>query len=108
MGADDGSIPLFCRGGVLIGERGGEAEHTLTVAEMPKHKHDVRTTINFALSTGTEFTGAWTANHFGLLGKGSYDATRDYQTLYGDNTGNSQPHNNMPPYIGVCAWRRIE
>ena len=103
----EGKFLLAAGGGNLLGSVGGEAEHTLTVEEMPRHKHDVRTTVNQYLSTGTEFTGAWIANHFGINGHGSYDATRDYQTLFGDNMGNSQPHNNMPPYIAVNIWKRV-
>lgn len=75
---------------------------------MPTHKHDVRTTVNQYLSTGTDYTGAaWKANHFGIEGHGSYDAARDYQTLYGDNAGNSQAHNNMPPYVVFNFWQKI-
>lgn len=107
MDEDRRQIPVRVGGGCLLGDEGGEADHTLTIEEMPPHQHNVRTTVNAYLSTGTEFNGAWTANHFGLLGKGSYDGTRDYQTLFGDNTGGGQAHNNMPPYITVNVWKKI-
>lgn len=96
MGTDDGSLPLFRRGGVLIGERGGEAEHTLTVAEMPQHTHPFPGQMYWGEKFG-KGTTSWGMND-----------TQTSQPFNLYETGGSQPHNNMPPYIGVCAWRRIE
>ncbi len=39
MGADIERLPLFLRGGVLIGERGGEAEHAPSKDELYAHSH---------------------------------------------------------------------
>lgn len=77
------------------GETGGEAEHMLTVDEMPSHIHG--TYYRGTYATGS---GAWGIDP-GTLG-----------TAYsGDNviqpTGGGQAHNNMPPYLTVYMWKRV-
>lgn len=82
----------------IIGKTGGEKTHTLTVNEMPKHSHD--TTLH---SGGSQ----------GLLGfMGLENGSRSSSFVGGtrfaiENKGNSQPHNNVPPYIVMAFWRRI-
>jgi microcystin-dependent protein len=36
-----GSMPMHTGAGFLLGQAGGEAQHTLTVAEYPSHSHSV-------------------------------------------------------------------
>ena len=71
-------------------ETGGEAAHTLTGSEMPKHSHSIYTAQRNTL-TGT----------FDLP-TGNYDWLGDSTGFAGDN----QPHNNMPPYLVVNVWKR--
>lgn len=73
---------------------GGEANHTLTVEEMPSHTHKVR-------YTGGNANG----NNGGMPGT-SVDATPGYNDLIIANEGGGQPHNNMPPYKKVYIWER--
>jgi hypothetical protein len=78
-----------------VNAEGGEATHTLTVAEMPSHDHT---------SHGTPASGA----------SGDYIAMRSitYSDRYPDDasrtslTGGSAAHNNMPPYIVKYCWQR--
>ena len=79
------------------GSIGGEAQHTLTVEEMPKHRH----TANTYNATGGS---AWTL----------MDNSRAQQNGFRDGkggligyTGGNQPHNNLPPYLAVYMWVRI-
>lgn len=72
------------------GSTGGEAEHVLTEAEMPKHSHQWNGRDNTTLShTGTQIP---------IVG---HDPLFQIQT-----TGGSQPHNNMPPYYTMPFWIR--
>ena len=81
---------LLCAGSTYsAGSEGGEAEHTLTVAEMPSHTH---------AATGGE-TGTSGRRYFALTAA-SYASTNVL------SVGGNQPHNNMPPYLAVYAWRR--
>ena len=79
-----------------IGKTGGEKTHTLTIAEMPSHTHDLNNGyIHYQF--GDEFShrdgvGSWT------FGSGIYSIA---------NTGGDKPHNNMQPYKVVAYWKRV-
>lgn len=77
------------------GDTGGEATHTLTVDEMPSHRH--YTTL---FKTGQAMNGQSNVFDFYVQQAG----TTNYYTSY---EGNSQAHNNMPPYTVVYMWKRI-
>ena len=86
----------------IAGNTGGEAEHTLTVDEMPKHTHQFKTDINspdynVTWPEWTEYTTGWTQQAEETQSPAS-------QVTY---SGGNQPHNNMPPYITVYMWKRI-
>lgn len=74
-----------------VEKTGGEKEHTLTVDEMPSHKHDF----------GQQF--ATTSNFSGAYG---YYMIAGTQTDVIKNTGGNQPHNNLQPYITCYMWKR--
>lgn len=85
------------------GETGGEAVHTLTVAEMAKHKHNP--------TGGTMIYDTEKGNS--LLSVGSDMASAGYlwnqgvESLASEEAGEGQPHNNMPPYLAVYVWKRV-
>ena len=70
-----------------LGNTGGEEQHTLLVAEMPAHAHDM-----IANPNNSQWTG-WNMQTWGLLG--SANNTPSLPTTV---TGGNTPHNNMPPY----------
>ena len=80
------------------GSRGGEAEHTLTVDEIPSHEHNVP----------VYWKGASGNSGVNVQGMESSDP-RQYTgwTNNTDATGGGEPHNNMPPYLAVYMWKRI-
>lgn len=118
------------------GSKGGEATHTLTVAEMPKHSH-TRGTMNITGGINIEPNiSANTANEDAINFSGAYGAivlnkltweqatvpNPSAQTWYHDRSisfdasrswrdstseeGNNVAHNNLQPYLSVFIWKR--
>ena len=83
------------------GSTGDEATHTLTVNEMPRHNHD--------------HVMWYRDQKFGLNGRGGDVGSLQLEFSSADCTdgictdfkGDSQPHNNLPPYLTAYIWRRI-
>ncbi len=85
---------------------GGEKTHTLSAAEMPKHKHNI-TFYNDDFSNGGD-SGQSFANK-----KNSPGLTYDVAYMQGawtysqvSETGSGNAHNNLQPYITCYMWRR--
>lgn len=72
------------------GSTGGEAEHTLTIPEMPPHRHGYSRS---GRDSGTEW-----------IGQSGVGEVVDRET---DSSGGGQAHNNMPPYLAVYMWQRV-
>ncbi|MBP3766008.1 MAG: prepilin-type N-terminal cleavage/methylation domain-containing protein [Bacilli bacterium] len=86
-----------------INSTGGEATHTLTVAEMPSHSHNVAIDGNkdypiVVHSNGSNMSGY----HINTGSK----VTGNYFAMKTLSAGSSQAHNNMPPYKVVYIWER--
>ncbi|MEA5001301.1 MAG: hypothetical protein VB017_05395 [Endomicrobiaceae bacterium] len=75
-----------------VGTTGGEAEHTLTISEMPSHSHTI------AVQNNSENGSSNIANTVGSSGS-SFEFNNTWTT---NDSGNSLPHNNMPPYYSLC------
>lgn len=88
LGADEDSYP--------VGSEGGEAEHTLTVKEMPSHTHGLM-----------RYTGTDDQNWSGHLENGlCANDSPNYLAANTNATGGGKPHNNMMPYHAAYCWRR--
>ena len=79
------------------GTGGGEAEHVLTVNEMPEHTH----AFNMSFGGLTMFEPAASGSPVQ-----SAVATSSSTGNIAE-TGGGQAHNNMPPYLTVYMWQRI-
>lgn len=92
------------------GSTGGEASHTLTVAELPAHNHSV----NEQNVRGGQNGDYANSNGGGGLNGWDYEPahTNNGQRRitvpahYTNNTGSGSAHNNMPPYLAVYMWKR--
>jgi len=76
---------------------GGEKTHTLTVAEMPRHKHGV--VGNFDNTPGNQHLPQFVYKGGDWVDEDIYDAHK--------YTGKDQPHNNLQPYITCYMWKRV-
>ena len=116
LGADEDTYPA--------GSEGGEAEHTLTLAEVPKHGHNIfvytgsnpsdgmeahhwsadGTTAEVA-PNGATFAHTWCSGSFKSWGAttmtGGGDPAGTTNAL-----GGGTAHNNLMPYHAAYCWRR--
>lgn len=84
------------------GSTGGEETHTLTVSEMPSHKHvglDIDGVFVFGWDKGSVKGFDFMSTNY------NYSTANRIGTGY---AGGSQPHNNMPPYLAVYVWKRVQ
>lgn len=119
---------LASEGGQGLGQTGGEATHSLTESEMPRHTHIQNShnheqnphghTFNRYQNNGstTTYSAGW-ANQKTSTGhtsdttatNKSATATNKYtggNDASGENATNGVAHNNMPPYLIVNIWKR--
>lgn len=75
------------------GSTGGEAAHTLTVDEMPRHNNEIDN-LN-ASGNATPYMAVQAQDKKGYGG--------NVQTMF---AGGGKANNNMPPYIAVYMWKR--
>lgn len=87
------------------GSTGGEATHTLTVNEMPEHRH-----FSDSFEYGTPSAAKDTGKYITWVNRGTIESNKpvggDDGPVRTSSAGRSQPHNNMPPYIAVYMWVR--
>ena len=86
------------------GTVGGEARHALTTGEMPAHAHKITDTN---LASGTELGIEWSQIFLANGTERSYSINTN-RTLETVAVGGGQPHNNMPPYLAVHMWQRMQ
>lgn len=81
------------------GDVGGEATHVLTEDEMPSHSHTYKRHAFNNSDTDPE------------TGDDVYGVTNKTLSAHAGSTsavGGGQAHNNMPPYLAVNVWKRVE
>lgn len=119
---------LLSSGSKSVNTTGGEENHTLSINEMPSHTHiqnahshrpsnnsnfltsndniaingDKRAWASKVSSGGTHY--AYSSGTSGIDEPGYTNSV----AATNQNTGGGQAHNNMPPYLVVNIWKRIE
>jgi len=78
-----------------LGETGGEKAHTLTIGEMPAHKHKFGYRGGNTDATGSPYSVGKAIGH---------DPSNAYSET--TSTGGDGSHNNLQPYIVVYFWKR--
>ena len=94
-----GRVPVYIRGssGFTLGQRGGEAAHTLSVSELPQHFHMLNAT-----SAGATIATANASSMFASVSSSLYNPVTALTSLHPSsitNVGGSQAHNNLMPYL---------
>ena len=92
-----GRTPIHVGSGFTLGNRGGEEAHTLSIGEVPTHTHTLQATSaagNAIIPSGALLARSAPAN--------TYHAATNLGAMQAGtvtNTGGSQPHTNMQPYL---------
>ncbi len=97
------------------GTTGGSATHTLTIDELPTHAH---------IQQATDSPAGWAYNQvyqitnpsyteFAGQGVGTSGTVYSSANNYGNYVrtlpvGEGKAHNNMPPYLAVYVWKKLE
>lgn len=100
-----GRTPIHVGSGHTLGERGGEQAHTLSIAELPTHVHQFNG--NQAQGTTDDPTNAFPARTLSnLYGPPTNLIAINTTTI--TNTGGSQAHLNMQPFLTLSFCIAIQ
>lgn len=81
-----------------VGATGGEASHTLTLAELPSHNHTYTPRVDWSDNAGRGIPTSFASGSNLSVDKSITNRTA--------SSGSGQAHNNMPPYYTVAAQIR--
>lgn len=96
------------------GSTGGEANHTLTQAEIPNYAIGNLATL-VPINHGNWANGGIVATNMGqtsttksgLKENGNIMTSGTQYSYMINSNGGGKPHNNMPPYLAVYIWKRV-
>jgi microcystin-dependent protein len=105
-----GRMPVHVGQGISLGQLGGETTHTLNISELAAHIHMINADGSTAATSNTDVPAANTllGQSIGVPSQGSpfpvsmYGASGSNKSLAPAtiaNSGGSQPHENMSPYL---------
>jgi microcystin-dependent protein len=94
-----GRVPIHVGSGHTLGERGGEQAHTLSISELPEHAHVWNANSSATTPSNTPSTTSVLSNATGDNPWGPASNLVAMSPLTVLNTGGSQAHLNMQPFL---------
>lgn len=100
------------------GVTGGEAEHTLSAAELPDHIHHSHgfaqggnddwsfVTVKREGHAKTQVATSSSSGKYAITNTSTDNVSYPYYTLEDEPELKGEAHNNMPPYLAVYVWKR--
>jgi microcystin-dependent protein len=92
-----GRTPTYVGQGLVLGERGGEENHTLSASEAPQHTHIVQASSATAAANVSPAGMVLAVASGQLYGPLTSPAALNSTSI--TSFGGSQPHANMQPYL---------
>ena len=92
-----GRVPIMVGSGHTQGERGGEQAHTVSISELPTHTHVLNATS--ANANSVQLTNNFFSSALNVYRGADQLTTLNPSTI--GNTGGSQAHLNMQPFLVV-------
>lgn len=93
-----------------VEKTGGEKTHTLSINEIPSHDHKTARDISSGNGAILNWDNNGSGDFWGMQ-KSSYNFTSsnvyNLNSLRTENTGGSQAHNILQPYITCYMWKRV-
>ncbi|MDQ1708522.1 MAG: hypothetical protein QOJ88_1733 [Pyrinomonadaceae bacterium] len=94
--------PIHVGSGHTLGEVGGEQAHTVSIAELPTHTHDLSSNTAVTSATANASVNSPNGAYWANFGKTAYstgqgDSAMSPQAI--TNVGGSQAHLNMQPFL---------
>jgi microcystin-dependent protein len=94
-----GQVPIHVGSGHTLGEKGGEQAHTLSIAELPTHTHVLSASATAANASPPTPIGNILADSAPAQAYGPPAALVAMNPGSVTNTGGSQAHLNMQPFL---------
>ena len=91
--------PIHVGSGHILGERGGQEAHTLSVTELPEHTHAANATSSNATSAVPSASLGYARSGSQMYGEPANLVSMATQAV--SNVGGSQAHLNMQPFLTV-------
>jgi microcystin-dependent protein len=85
-------------GNYVIGQSGGSEQVTLTTPQLPTHNHSAQASSAAGTQNGPG-NGVWAQSSLNQFGTGNAASTMTAQNI--QNSGGSQSHDNMMPFLAV-------
>jgi microcystin-dependent protein len=92
-------VPIYQGQGFVLGEKGGEENHTLVPPELPSHNHMVQGSLTAANQANPAGNILATSNFQLYTTQGGSLSPLDPGTIL--NNGGNQAHTNMQPYLAL-------
>lgn len=92
--------PIHVGHGHTLGERAGEQAHTLTISELPTHRHVLNASTTQA-TTGVPAAAVMLSTSSGSFAYGPPQSAVPMDPSSISNVGGSQAHLNMQPFLAL-------